>query len=218
MCLYFALAWNAVVACYTIAKHCRAGSARAIYIGLAIVMINVTGWAKLICSRDENSTANYILCAIHNSSAVNIELITLITNLVTFTTITLIVTASCALAARANATNPVGVAYEESLFVLSMYSAAALLVVGSVEIYTLYRWGAEILQLNPAIHLPSTFGIAWGALCTLLLVALYAPIAIIRQLTLQRLGTSLWKIGGALLAPFITGLLTDVARSYLVRT
>src|SRR5262249_37069565 len=127
------------------------------------------------------------------------------------------------------------VANRLKLFMQSLYSAAALLVVGLMEIYTLFRWGAIAApDEQVGLLLANALAIGAGALFTLLLVGIYVPVAIHQQgwlddlieeeskqtanldipkfLAAHGLTSSPLKLASAIIAPLLTGVITNLAK------
>lgn len=240
LCLACALIWNVVTAGFIIrsslAQYPKKVTVVCLYV---LAAINAIGWACLFHFQVGGGEANYLIDLIQKKAGVPIQELTLAGNLLAFTAISALVASACCLAAPVEKIEVQAVSKKIKLCVFSLYSAAALLSVGLFEIYALFKWGAIVSGAEEETArsiVADALAVSAGIVFTVLLIAIYAPVAIIQHQWLDLvieeestrtvdLDVSKWlakhglkssplSIGSAMLSPLITGALTNVSKLF----
>lgn len=235
--LSFTLIWSSLTAIAIIRSSVsNLPHQRRIRVWATVIVIVCLGGALLYPFNIAGSSGNDLLVLIEKEAKVSIIKLTRIGNVFTFMTVTLVVASVCGLARPVAKLDANSIAQRIKFFVFSLYSSAALLVTGLIEIYALYKWGAAVSGTQEVSRgmTADALAISAGIVLTILLIAIYAPVAIIQHQWLdllleeestriKDLDVSKWLpahglkpspigISGAMLAPLITGLLTNLIK------
>jgi hypothetical protein len=234
----FVLLWNAVTAVIIVRSSLSEYSRKvAVSVWSAFGVINIIGLPLVYYFNFGGGAGDSLIELIRVRAQVPIKELTGAGNLLTFMTVSAIVISVCCLAAPVTNLDVDSVSKKVKLFVWSLYSAAALLVIGLFEIYALFRWGA-VVSGNEVVWgiTADALAVSAGAVFTVLLVAIYAPAAMIQHrwldllieiestqskdldvpkwLAAHGLSSSPLTIGTAMLAPLVTGALTNIIKVF----
>lgn len=181
LCLTVALIWNLASSSAILWSSLAAVSSdvRKATLGV-IIAVNLIGWVLLPYFDVGGAAADGILKSIATEVPA-IEWITKCGNLLAFTTVSLVMFSICFLALPAPDLEVQAVAHRVRCFFFSLYSATALLVTGLLEVLALFRWGAAFHPSDGMQATATALAISAGAVFTVLLVAIYAPVALVQQ-------------------------------------
>lgn len=230
--------WNFVVALlivsYSINKYGQAQrTKRWLILALLLIVAGVSGY--FIKSFGGNSQSS-LFCAIQCIYHVDVNRIETLNNIITTIAVMAILYSLCLLAGPNNMINVRRSADSVQWFTLSLYSAAAFLAAGIFEIFSAFTWGWEAqdcVDKKTCAIAPEDFAMSGGIMLSVMLIIMYLPTAIIMDRRMRALfyavpedkrteGYSTWiqQVGlptsplkavgsyGAILLPFVTGILT----------
>lgn len=196
LCLYVAIAWNLMAAIRAILEGlARTSCALKLGFLVGVLLVSIVE-AALLCRGVDvaGSAVQNLMSAVYRVSGSVHPLVTA-GNILAVITVTTIAFACCVLTYVGANVTVENMARVVSAFSLLLYSASVLLLIGLLEIFSLFEWAAAlqvqgavvVKQDLPIYILANSAALGAGVVGSLLLAVLFVPVAVAVQRSINAL-------------------------------